>query len=237
MNKKELLLILMLLPAHIVFSESVLKDPFIPDGEIIRYLVSEEDGRSVMTQKVERALEDGKDIYIISSESPDSKSTFKIIRDNMVQYYSHTINENGILRSESTRILKNLRQPSGYNLEIFEINGLVHLLRAYPFEKPGKINIKMAGYREEDDDSGFEMNASYITKEKVSTGAGDFMCYKLELDFVMTGAFSIISFLIPKTYMWYSVDKPHYLVKFEGVSGGGPDSSEMTIELIRRSIE
>ncbi|MDA2923981.1 DUF3108 domain-containing protein [Acidobacteria bacterium AH-259-L09] len=56
-------------------------------------------------------------------------------------------------------------------------------------------------------------------RERVKTPAGDFNCYKVEMD-VDLGFLNLFKVFVPDTHFWFTVDPPHFWVRYEGLERG-----------------
>ena len=56
-------------------------------------------------------------------------------------------------------------------------------------------------------------------RERIRTPAGPLECYKVELR-PGVGVLKLFGFLVPKAYFWFTVDAPHYWVRYEGPENG-----------------
>jgi len=62
----------------------------------------------------------------------------------------------------------------------------------------------------------YKVTAKCLRKEKIVAAGKEFECYKVEIIFHI-GFFKIF---VPKTYFWYTVDKPHSWIRYEGLESG-----------------
>ena len=80
----------------------------------------------------------------------------------------------------------------------------------------------------------FRMQAFVRGTEKVTTPAGTFSCYRIELIFRL-GALELLplkSLLVPRLTLWCTIDPPHFWVRYQGPVGG-PGSPQVMINLTR----
>jgi len=89
----------------------------------------------------------------------------------------------------------------------------------------------------------WRMYANVESIETVTVPAGTFRCYKVVIDpdfkhFFGKWAWAsiIIRPLVPDFFIWYEVDKPHKLIKFQGALGIKGITSEETHELTKYEI-
>jgi hypothetical protein len=69
--------------------------------------------------------------------------------------------------------------------------------------------------------------------EHVRTPAGEFDCYKVEM-VPHVGMLNVFRPFISKTFFWFTVDAPHYWVKYTGPESG-PYSRSVVMELTRNA--
>ena len=203
-----------------VYAGPAIADPHIPDGEKITYLVTIGEESYPLVQRTVRKTENNRDLYEITTESVKEDLFIRIDCKKMVVVSSRGKSKRPeYIVERETRIIKNEIPVKEGEFVIIDFSGLNQVLRGFPFEKTKSLKIKSAG------DSTFSIIVKMKNQTKVKTKMGEIACYKLELG--MDGFWGAF---FPKTYFWYSVDAPHYLVQYKGQEGG-PGSSQMTIEL------
>lgn len=74
----------------------------------------------------------------------------------------------------------------------------------------------------------FRMRASVGGKEEVTTPAGTFSCYRVDLIPRLAGP---LKALAPRISLWCRADPPHHWVRYQGPVGG-PGSPQAVIELV-----
>jgi hypothetical protein len=79
------------------------------------------------------------------------------------------------------------------------------------------------------------MRARIIGREWVKVPAGNFECFKMELE--PTGFIGFLAaFKLSKIFMWHTVAAPHFWVKYEGPEGS-TGSRQIVRELVRFETE
>ena len=68
-------------------------------------------------------------------------------------------------------------------------------------------------------------------KERVRTPAGEFDAYKVEM-VPHLGVLNVLKAFAPKTYFWFTVQPPHFWVRYQGLENG-PGTPEISMELER----
>ncbi len=204
------------------------RDPQIPDGEQTTYECRKKGSITLINESVAVKREGQNDFYEIYSQSPELDATIQIHKDTMT-----ILSVDMLKRFEDATInstLKMLDEKS--NLKTDEIKlphfiVLKYLLRGYPFDNPLKLTI---GYYGDPTEKKFSMSVRYKKKELVKIKDKTFNCHKLEF-----GLDGVLGTILPELEMWYSVEPPHYLVRYEGIEGL-PGSPKRIIELSNRSI-
>jgi len=93
----------------------------------------------------------------------------------------------------------------------------------------GPENISLAlggtelaeGYKTEfylctDEPKLYEVTAKCLRKEKIVAAGKEVECYKVEIIFHI----GLLKIFVPKTYFWYTVNKPHNWIRYEGLESG-----------------
>lgn len=221
------IVIIILLAYSPVWSDARLCDPNIPDGEKITYNLYVDDDLLTCVEEVSVKKENGREIYEIVSKSKIMDQVTKIYKDNMFAYSVHMVQkgEDSTI-SRKTELLEYNSEPEDDKVEMVDFSGIKYILRGFPFDKIRHVKLKTVSER-----SPFFLKVKLVDKEKIKVNDKEIDCFKLKL-----GVSGIIGKIFGKTYLWYSVDEPHYLVHYEGPMGG-PGSPKRVLELIDYSIE
>lgn len=112
-----------------------------------------------------------------------------------------------------------MRRPVKAGAGSYDCGTLFHLFRAFPFGDGIEIrfNLVMDG-RGGGPIGAFAMYVREIGREEMRTPAGAFEACKLEMG--VPGAAGLFAAKY-KYCFWYSVDKPHYFLKYYEKSTGG----------------
>lgn len=105
---------------------------------------------------------------------------------------------------------------------------LFHWARTLPFEEErqkaaSQCTLLVSPRRQ------FRMNARIRGREVITTPAGTFPCYRVELYPELVGPLKAFA---PRMVLWCTTDPPHRWVRYRGPVGG-PGSPEAVIELVR----
>ena len=217
------------MPVTLAFSDSPLRDPFIPDGERSVLSVKIDDTETSMRGRVEIGGENG-EVYNIFTSTDKEKLELSMHRRTMMTFSIRTIKtiENYTIDS-STTVEGDPMIPAD-EIRMLDTTGLVYSLRGYPFTDPRELKITFLT-TENDGESDYELGIDLAGRERLDVAGRRIECYRLELSFKMSGVFSVFTRLVPRTKLWYSVESPHYLVRYEGQNG--PPGTPLTVmELI-----
>ncbi|MBT3275424.1 MAG: hypothetical protein HN368_19875 [Spirochaetales bacterium] len=228
------LLVFAVLTGQTGFGDTPLRDPGIPDGEIAAYTMREKDKEQQFIETFQHRDDGNKDIYSVLYTSDSEVVEVKIDRSSMLPYYVHSSTERETMDVETLTSLTLNTETDYPDIKILSFSDLKYVLRGFPFaDEVQSIDIGFLNSSDEDEEDGsfdFNIRVNYEGTETVDIGNKDIDCYKLELKMRATGIMRIINSFIAKTYFWYSVESPHYLVAYEG-SSGFPGSSKVFIEI------
>jgi hypothetical protein len=105
---------------------------------------------------------------------------------------------------------RSLKIPS----DTLAVDGVAAALRSLPFgSRPFQIHLLS------NEPKLYDVSLEVRGRERVRTPAGEFECYKVEL-VPDLGALSLLRFAAPKVYFWFTVDPPHFWVRYEGPENG-----------------
>ncbi len=108
---------------------------------------------------------------------------------------------------------RKLYQKANLNGEYYDNYTLQFVLRGFPFDSNEIIKFTSVLDGAENTPTGqWEMEVRKIGTEKVQVPAGEFDCYKLEMGI---GGFGISGTTAYSFYLWYTIDEPRFLVKYE----------------------
>ncbi len=211
-----------------VYGESPLIDPQIPNGESLRYRITEDDQISYSTQEIFREDNVFGLMYSIFTKSDIQDSNLWVHRSGLLPYKSSVVNRiNGAEYSTET-VIQKIPEFSSDSIAVIGFADLVHVLRGFPFKAGNKLKMRTLGQNQ--DDEMFSMEIHYQKSETIKIDGAAYQTYKLQLVPQITGFLNIIVGMFPKTYFWYSTEKPHILIRYEGSAGFGGD--KQVIELV-----
>jgi hypothetical protein len=216
-----------LLPLRPSQAGFTLKDPNIPDGEILTYSSTTNGAVTDIIEKTVIKKQDGREFYEVTSNSPALDLVIRIERQSMAVLSVEQVKKfaEATLASKM-EVTTHKPNASPEAIKLVHYTTLKYLMRGFPFADGAHVRI---GYFGEGENSKFSMSLTCIKKEIVKTRQEPVECYHLEL-----GLDGFLGAFISKTHLWYSTEPPHRLVRFQGTNGpmGAPES---LIELVRRT--
>jgi hypothetical protein len=209
--------------SNFLYAEPLIADPNIPNGETITYESRVGDKVVTVVEKVVIKREGEKELYEIISRSNPLDRTIVLEKDTMAVVSVHTVRKYPEVTLDShLKVIDEKEQFGSDVIKLADFTIMNYLFRGFPFEKREKL--KIGSYREEQKDD-YPLNVTCKKQEKLEINGRTIACYKLEL-----GMDGFWGRFFPKTNMWYSVDPPHYLVRYKGQSGR-PGSPKRVVEL------
>ena len=209
--------------SDLVYAETLLADPNIPHGETITYVSRVGDKVLTVVEKVVVKREGEKELYEITSRSNPLDRTIIMEKDTLAIVSVHTVRKYQEVTLDSYLTVINEKEQFGSDkIKLADFTIMNYLFRGFPFGKIQKL--KIGSYREEQKDD-YPLNITCKKREKIEINGRTIECYKLEL-----GMDGFWGRFFPKTNMWYSVEPPHYLVRYKGQSGR-PGSPKRVVEL------
>jgi hypothetical protein len=119
------------------------------------------------------------------------------------------------------------RQSLKITQDTVTVDGIAGALRSLPFDRLGSFKLHVLT----NEPKLYEVSFEGRGVEKIRTPAGEFNCYKVEMR-PEVGVLRLFSFMIPKAYFWFTVDAPHYWVRYDGPENGR-GTPEIRLELTR----
>jgi len=199
-------------------------DPDIPDNETILYRSTSEGKTITIKEQVRHIIEENNNIYEIVSLSPALDTYIRINRKDMTVISVHTFQKYEGATLDSKLIVKDEKPNMENNaIRIPHFVVLSHLLRGFPFESKKKLQINYYG-----GSSGkkFKLCVKNKHRDIINVMGKEVECYKLEF-----GLAGFLWAVLPELELWYSVEPPHYMVKYKGPEGP-PGTPKRFIEII-----
>ncbi len=221
-------LLLIVTASQTVFAESPFIDPAIPNGETTTY-TSHIGDKTMTVVEVVTVKHDGlREVYEITSRSDSLDRTLTLDKETMAILSVHTVRKFPEVTLDSKlKVLNEKFSAEEGEVKLADFAVITYLFRGFPFTKREKLKI---GFYGEERKKTFTFSARYKKREDVTVNQKTVACYKIE--FGLDGFWGAF---LPKMYSWYSVDHPHYLVRYQGLVGP-PGSPKRNAELLTYSI-
>lgn len=211
-----------------VCAETPFVDPQIPDGESTTYSSRVGDKLFTVTENVMIKRDGEKEIYKITSRSKHLDRTIRLVKDTMATLSVHTVRKFPEVTLDSQLMIIDEKLYFGKDeIKLADFAIMTYIFRGFPFGKLDKLKI---GFYGEGREEKYSFSAKYKKTEKVKINKSTIECHKLE--FGMEGFWGTF---LPKMKVWYSVDPPHYLVRYEGLAGP-PGSPKRNMELVTYTV-
>lgn len=204
-----------------VSAQVVLRNPGLP--EIERSVYKKTDGGTVTTISTVleyKKDENNTDLLEYRSYSSDQDIFIRLNAATLETFYSEVWDRrDGNLVHSKNELLKNNAHPEGDELLITDMYGFTVTLRGFPWEQENSAKLVFLRNR-----GGFSMELKVKGKEKLSIQGKSYECWKIQI-----GINGFMGTIFPKSYYWYTVKPPHFLVKSE--EAGMPGKSKVILEL------
>ena len=207
---------------------SPFRDPGIPDGETITY-ASRVDDISMKVVETVRIIQVGtRACYEITSLSDALDRILTLDKETMSIVSVHTVRKFPRATLDSHLQVKN-EQPSSGKEEVIlaDFSGLIYIFRGFLFSELEQVKI---GFYGEERRRSFGFSASNKKTEKITVNQAIIDCYKIE--FGLDGFWGTF---FPKMNVWYSVDPPHYMVRYQGLVGP-PGSPKRDMQVMSYTV-
>jgi hypothetical protein len=173
-------------------------------------------------------------IYNFTYRADNETVEVMVERPSLIPISVRTVRSgDDIVIDSSTSVIKG-KQLTSKGILVISFSELKYVLRGYPFDNvPDDIGIEFINTSngEDQNDSNFSVTIRYKDIEEIAIDDTSIRCHKLEIRMSGSGIMRMLKPFIPKTYFWYSVEAPHYLVAYEG-SSGMPGSPKSRIQII-----
>jgi hypothetical protein len=202
---------------------SPFNDPGIPDGETITYAGTLDDTPMTVVESVRIKQEGGQQCYEITSLSSSLDRVLTLDKATLRILSIHTVRKFPRATLDSRMEVKDENPlPGSEEIMLADFSALTYIFRGFRFGELEKVKI---GFYGEGRQQTFGFSASSKKKETITAGDKAVECYKIEFGLEgFWGAF------LPKMNVWYSAAPPHYLVRYQGLSGP-PGSPKRDMEV------
>ena len=213
------ILLLTLVPSF-MYGQVVLTNPGIPEKETIIYTQNTEGKLETVKSIMEYKSSDNKSWLEYRFFSTERDVFLKLDKGNLNAYYSevwdrpdnssfHTIIE----------VLENGKQAGKDDILISDMDGFIVGLRGFSWKKNASARIVFMNRS-----GGFSPELKVKGKETLKIDGTSYESWKVQV-----GMKGVLGAVFPKSYFWYSVDSPHYLIRSE--VAGLPGSPKIIMEI------
>jgi len=214
------------LPAQISIS-----NPAFPPGESITYIRTSDHGNEMVevemrliTPSKPQAQQSARPYYEYRMESESKDMLVKLDADTLEIFYSEVWIKNTYSTIHRINEIVEQNKPTGPgDLLICDGNGLEVRLRGFPWDRHNRAQLAFLNGSDK-----FKIELKIDGRETLQLNNTAYECRKVQL--------SLDGFLgsfFPKSYFWYTVDKPHILVRAEVAEMMGEDAH--VLELVSYS--
>jgi hypothetical protein len=203
--------------------EHALQDPGIPGGEKIVYASACESSQDTITENTVTKTLNGKAVYEITVRSGFQDKTISLDKSDMdVLAVKTTKRAQDVTVDVTTVINSGSEAYDKEAIHIADISALRYQLRGYPFEQAKSLKVTTLISQDE-----ISMKVKMTGTETIEVLGKPIECYRLE--FSVGG---ILGMFLPKTTLWYSKARPHFLARYNG-SSERKRTKKCSMEIIR----
>lgn len=218
----------MFVPFDALSAETPFVDPNIPDGETVTYTTTIGDKSFSVVEKVSIISDGERKLYEIISLSDSIDRELVLDKETMAIVSVHTLRKYPEVTLDSKLKVKDERPVlEDGEVKLADFAVMSYVFRGFPFTKLDELKIGFYGAEQK---RKFSFKANNKEKETLTVNDKSIECYKLE--FGLDGFWGTF---FPKMNVWYSVDPPHYLVRYKGLVGP-PGSPKRDMQLLNYTI-
>ncbi|MDA3938650.1 MAG: hypothetical protein PF693_04990 [Spirochaetia bacterium] len=219
------ILILVLVPSF-MYGQVVLTNPGIPEKETIIYTQDTEGKLETVKSVIEYKSLDNKSWLEYRFYSNERDVFVKLDENNLNAFYSEVWDRPGNSSFHSIiEVLANGKQAEKDELPIIDMDGFIVGLRGFTWKKNASARIVFMNRS-----GGFSPEIKIKGNETIHIDDQSYECWKVQV-----GMKGVLGAVFPKSYFWYSVESPHYLVRAE--AAGMPGSPKIILEIQSYSVK
>ncbi len=218
--RRSVLFLLFIMVPLSMYGQVNLTNPGIPEKETIIYTQETEGKLETVKSITEYKSSDNKSWLEYRFYSTARDVLLKLDDNNLNAFYSevwdridnssfHTIIE----------VLENKKQAGKDEVLVSDMDGFIVGLRGFSWKKNASAKIVFMNRS-----GGFSPELKIKGKETLNINGKFYECWKAQV-----GMKGVLGAVFPKSYFWYSVDSPHYLVRSE--VAGLPGSPKVVLEI------
>ncbi len=198
---------------------------------ICRFRENSTDSFKIFKIKMFEKTENGQKVFRFEKKTESGEITISVIQaDNLLPLYTETRDSKQKLISKTVYKTVYTENSVTFNIpgrnfkKTIELHGdyldsrsLFWIFHGFPFESSDKIEFILVDDGNGKADAGHYMMAVRKTgMEKLNVPAGEFNCYKLKMTPGVMGEDYADMYSM---YFWYTVNEPHFFIKYEGSDG------------------
>ena len=209
-----------------MYGQVVLTNPGFPEKETAIYTQITEDEKETVKYTMEYRNIDNKS-WLEYRFFSDKRDVFiKLNGDNLNTVYSESWDrQEGSNVHSFKEVLLNRKQVEEDELLITDMEGFLIGLRGFPWEDYTSVRIVFLSRS-----GGFSPELKVKGKKILKINNINYECWKVQL-----GMKGVLGAVFPKSYFWFSVESPHYLVRSE--TAGMPGSPKTVLEIQSYTID
>jgi hypothetical protein len=211
-----------------IAADVLLRDPGIPDGESAVYAVRTGDKKTTFTERT--SVTGGGENYLILYLSDTETIETSLRKRSMVPLRVRRVVKGPEQTLETITSVSRLSDSNIDKIPVLAFSDLKYSLRGFPFGVKSSLPVGFMNGSGQEGGAQFSIQVKYLGIEEKVVAGRRISTHKLEIQTQVGGVLRVLSAMVPRTYYWYSVTLPHYLVAFEG-SSGFPGSPKNYIEI------
>ena len=202
--------------------------PLLPASEHFLYSRTVGDKHDEVEVLPRLQSDKGETWYEISSHASDQDSILRLDTVTLFANYIEvtTRGKDATLRRVTT-VLENRATAKPDEIVLAGFEALPHSIRAFLWGSRQKATLSFMG---SSGGGNFHFDLNVAGTETITVGDRGIECRKLQLSLG-----GIMGTFVGKSYLWYSVEYPHFLVRSEGLAGG-PGTPKSVLSLVNYSI-
>lgn len=215
-----LIFFLLLVPAALS-AQIRLRDPGFPSSETITYRRSSDTSSERVEMRLRLVEGTAEPYYEYKLLSDSQDITAKLDPATLAVFFSEVWekNEHSTVHRVN-EVLKNEKPVKTGELLVTDANGFDVILRGFPWEEHDEAKVVFLN-----SGGDFSLELKVKGKESLQQNGVSYESWKLQI-----GLNGLLGNFFPKSYYWYSVNPPHYLIRAESAGMQGREAS--VLELI-----
>ena len=215
-----LFVILFTVVPSFMYGQIVFINPGIPEKETIIYTQDTEGKIETVKSIMEYKSSENKSWLEYRFYSTERDVFLKLDKDNLHTYYSEVWDRPGNSSFHTIiEVLENGRQAAKDEILISDMDGFIVGLRGFTWKKNARARIVFMNRS-----GGFSPELKVKGRETLTINGNSYECWKVQV-----GMKGVLGAVFPKSFFWYSIDSPHYLVRSE--VAGLPGSPKIKMEI------